>query len=859
MGTPPPTLETYKEPGSMPDLRTIDWDEEEGKRLWSRLKQSKNDGNFPTILDTLSSQEQAVAILTGVDKGYFKTVIDLIDHGSDVHCIDTKYRGVLHYLLTNYRFLGQTRHDLFFKCLTTIVGAGGNVNHVDSDKDVPILMAARHGLIDVVIYLIDHGADIHCVDKNQKNTLLCLFGYFKTQKDRRFLSLLLECVIKLVQAGIDVNYAYATTDPPLFIAAKEGWLDIMMCLIDHGANMESDAFLERNILHLVLRSLCCGCDEKYIDIVKTLINRGIDVNQADKKMSNTPLFGMANRRSPLHKEKDEMVKLKYKLINMLTEGGCNLNHQNRLLTTPIMFFIKEQADIRVIYYLILNGADINLTDKNSNTAISYCVQYHFLDCFNIFKLLVHFGSDLMSTKNGIKLFHEILKCKRLDVFNYYIGRQLIIIGATSVGETMLHLLARVNFDYSSKAFKWLFNSELDINHRCSKTNTPSMIAAILLNSKYLELLTPHPKIKINAQNNKGHTALHLCVIGFTMLKDGLNKRQVNDVVQKYCRQIYPIYMECVDILLAAGIDVNLQDNSGRTVLMFAAMKNDRVLVKKLLKAGAMVNVFDNLGRSALQYLDFDKSVFDLTCFKLIMSNGDHKILDLPCINGNTIIQTAVCFPLFWEPMMVVSFIRYLVAQNCCLQTLVTSSVESSLKLISLDELNHQVRDDISQLLYLSGAHREEIVTTLNFDVEDTQEDQDESLYSHHKKTFNLFCNNVSLKSICRRVIRQTIGLIIHQAHKNLELPLELNEFLLLKDVLHSKYYDLYLFDGGYDEYDDVDDFDSYDIDKDKDDDYSEYSYQYFALYNIYVLKEKCKKLKKFPNDQSLLPWILRHR
>ncbi|XP_050389604.2 uncharacterized protein LOC126808717 [Patella vulgata] len=464
----------------------------------------------------------------------------------------------------------------------------------------------------------------------------------------------------------------------------------------------------------------------------------------------------------------------------------------------------------------------------------------------------------MSTNNGIKLFHEILKCKRLDVFYYYIGFQLIICGATSVGETMLHLLARVNFDYSSKAFKWLFSKELDINHRCAKTNTPLMIAAILLNSKYLELLTPLPKIQINAQNNKGHTALHLCVIGFTMLKDGLNKRQLNDDVNIYCKQRYPIYMKCVDILLAAGIDVNLQDKWGRTVLMFAAMKNDRVLVKKLLKAGAMVNVFDNLGRSALQYLDFDKSVFDLTCFKLIMSNGDHKILDLPCINGNTIIQTAVCFPLFWEPMMVVSFIRYLVAQNCCLQTLVTSSVESSLKLISLDELNHQVRDDISQLLYLSGAHRKEIVTTLNFDVEDTQEDQDESLYSHHKKTFNLFCNNVSLKSICGRVIRQTIGLIIHQAHKNLELPLELNEFLLLKDVLHSKYYDLYLFDGGYDEYDDVDDFDSYDIDKDKDDDYSEYSYQYFALDNNYALKEKCKKLKKFPNDQSLLPWKLRN-
>ncbi|XP_050398979.1 putative ankyrin repeat protein RF_0381 [Patella vulgata] len=714
-----------------------------------------------------------------------------------------------------------------------------------------------------------------------------------------------------IEETVQILSAQKKLKPVLYLAARDGLLNVVIYLIDNGADVHLVDRCGYNILHhflcsLRLKDVRAVDEDKYVQIIQTLINLGVAVNQSNDE-GNTPLFYVVHKQGSVHKPKkeDEFAILKIKLIQLLIENGCNVNHRNKEGKSLLMFFLERQADIRLINLLTLQGSDVNLVDNNGETACSYCVKHHFSDCYNIFILLVDSGAELFSAKNGIKLLRQILRYKRRDVFLYYLGFKMVIKGTTDEEENMLHLLARVNFNYSLDKFNYLFNNELDINHPCSNTNTPTMIAALLLNSKYLALFTRHPELNINAQNNQGHTALHLCIIGFSMYKNGLNERQLYDVVRNYCRQIYPIYMECVDILLGAvGIDVNLKDIGGRTVLMMAAMKNDRVMIKKLLKAGAMVNIINSSGKSALQYLDIYKNVFDLACFKLLISNGNRDILNLPCVDGNTIIQAALCFPIFWTPRDVVRFIRYLVAENASLQTLVTSSVKCSYKQISVDELNIKERDELRKLLYLSGAPKEEIISVMDFDADDKSAYHDEAMSSRHKERLNIFHNNLSLKSRCRRIIRQNLvwglqklvtylerhpalnqflrltdirvpddchpyafdrdasnvgdtlslkalcrkhirhNLVfgIQEKVKELDLPRELNDFLLLKDVLHPKDYNVFNIDDGCND-DDDNDYDGYDIDKDRDDDYSQYNYQYCALYNDDELLEEFKIFK----------------
>ncbi|XP_050405269.1 ankyrin repeat domain-containing protein 50 [Patella vulgata] len=804
---------------------------------------------------------KATPIFIAARQGLYDVVMYLIEHGVDVYYVNSRQDNLLHILLYDYDSDDKT--DLLLQCVVILVDAGVDVNHLNSVEDAPISISARRGLYEVVIYLLEHGADVHYVDNHQDNLMhIILYNYGKYDKtDRR--DLLLQCVVILVEADVDVNQVNYDKHKPIFIAAREGLYEVVIYLLEHGADVHYVDGFKRSILYYVL-----GYSHSYVEfedkctqLVNTLIETGLDINQPDYE-GNTPLFYVVLYRSSNRNDWDEIqlklqtgqdicVPLHFKLINILLEAGCNANHQNAERQTALMHHIKHQNDISILKLLIPHS-DLSLTDENGNTAISYCVQYYMFNSTPVFKLLVDSDSDLMSRNNGFKLFHDILKCKRLGVFRYYIRLKLIVIGVTAEGENMLHLLAGVNYDYSVSKFKWLLNNELDINHLCSKANTPTMIAAFLLNSKYLELLTRHPRLDINTQNKQGYTALHLCIIGFTMFKDGLNKRQVNDVVKNYCRDIYPIYMACIDILLCVdGIDVNIQGNGGRTSLMMAAMKNDRVLTRKLLQAGAIVTMLDHSGRSALQYLNMYQSVFDLTCFKLLLSNGSTGLLNVPCIDGNTIIQTALCFPFFWKPYHVVCFIRYLVAENCCLQILVPSSLESSYNQIDLTELNHQERDGLRKLLYLCGAEGEEIMTTLNFDKEDQRYERTDIIHSRDRAEFVSFCSNISLKSLCRRSIRQNLELGIEDKVKDLELPRELRVFLLLNDILHPKDYNIDNIDDGCNDFEDEDDYDGYDIDEDRDDDYSQYNYQYFTLNTDHELRQDSLINNLFPNGRRL--------
>ncbi|ESO81895.1 hypothetical protein LOTGIDRAFT_88718, partial [Lottia gigantea] len=130
-------------------------------------------------------------------------------------------------------------------------------------------------------------------------------------------------------------------------------------------------------------------------------------------------------------------------------------------------------------------------------------------------------------------------------------------------------------------------------------NSPLMVASLLINLPFIRFLTTLP-CDVNRQNHHGHTALHLCVIGFTLIKGKLNMMEVHSVVEGSCARVYYLrYLECIDILLSLGADVNIKDKGGKTVLMLACMKNDRKLLETLLIHEADVNIVDNHGRSAL--------------------------------------------------------------------------------------------------------------------------------------------------------------------------------------------------------------------------------------------------------------------
>ena len=60
------------------------------------------------------------------------------------------------------------------------------------------------------------------------------------------------------------------------------------------------------------------------------------------------------------------------------------------------------------------------------------------------------------------------------------------------------------------------------------------------------------------------------------------------------------HITCVNVLLEAGVDVNEFRHDGSTSLIISGEHGNIAMVKKLLQAGAHINIFNNRGENALK-------------------------------------------------------------------------------------------------------------------------------------------------------------------------------------------------------------------------------------------------------------------
>jgi len=96
----------------------------------------------------------------------------------------------------------------------------------------PLTCAAQRGHYDVVQWLLENGADVKMKDKNGHTPIFaavrCPTGYGRPEFCVRIMELLLK-------SGADPNVADLLGDTPLMEARKEGRMDKVRLLIQHGA------------------------------------------------------------------------------------------------------------------------------------------------------------------------------------------------------------------------------------------------------------------------------------------------------------------------------------------------------------------------------------------------------------------------------------------------------------------------------------------------------------------------------------------------------------------------------------------------------------------------------------------------
>ena len=381
-----------------------------------------DDGNY-TMLDIVCSRSK-------ID---IKAIRTLVSHGADINAYSNKSGKTP--ILT-----ACNRSEIDDEALRVLIELGADINlGTKSNNDTAVMVATDRNNFDksATALLLDSGADVNIRAQNGTDLLSGIIrdldltkrvidmGANIHSKDNHGTSFFHyaaswgtpETISYVLGLGFNINIKSKNGSTPLHLAAYGNTLEAIQLLVDSGANIYAT---DNNNMN----ALMCACAKKrkqlervttiQPDVVKYLIDQGLDVNQADKE-GWTALFYAGYAAS----QDDDTSKV----IEMLLDAGADLSHadtegkivldyvenentKNTLLSRADnsvklhgqLFNAVNAKDMSKIRSLIDAGANVNEQDKYGRTPIWYA------STIEIAKYLIEHGADL----NSLDKYHSCL-------------------------------------------------------------------------------------------------------------------------------------------------------------------------------------------------------------------------------------------------------------------------------------------------------------------------------------------------------------------------------------------------------------------------------------------------------------------
>jgi ankyrin repeat protein len=351
----------------------------------------------------------------------------------------------------------------------------------------------------------------------------------------------------LLKAGADPNAPFGEGETPLMTAARTGNVDAVKMLLTFGASVNAKEAWRGQT------ALMWAAAENHADVVKLLIELRADVNARST-----------------HYEFPKLTGGNGGIIHDRSEGGL----------TPL-FFAARQGAIESADRLIEAGAELNVTEPQYGfTPMQTAI---FNGHYDLAARLVEKGADV----NDGSLYTAI-EMRNLATYSNRPNPPDTDTHSSSLDIVTL-LLARgadPNRPYTKKIPPRQAQGDIVVTpgatplYRAMKATDLTVVRLLLDKGA-------NPSVAIK----DGSTPL--------MLASGMGARRVasdEDVIEK-AGTADPL--DAVKMFVAAGVDVNVQNDLGNTALHYAAQTGATRIVEFLVSNGAQVEVYNYVGRTPL--------------------------------------------------------------------------------------------------------------------------------------------------------------------------------------------------------------------------------------------------------------------
>ena len=232
------------------------------------------------------------------------------------------------------------------KHVKELIDEGANVNQADTRGVTPLWVAAQEGQLDVAQLLLDRGAEV-----NRPNIYGVTPLHIAVHNGHReIVDLLREAQDRTEKTEPEtdkINIIAKKMDNTLRNAIYENDVKLVKELIDEGADVNKALTTDGDT------PLCIAARYGQLDVAQLLLDRGAEVNKADR-YGSTPLY-IAARYGQLA------------VAELLLDKGAEVNLANTYGATPLWIAVQE-GKLDVAKLLIDKGADVNKAETTYGRA-----------------------------------------------------------------------------------------------------------------------------------------------------------------------------------------------------------------------------------------------------------------------------------------------------------------------------------------------------------------------------------------------------------------------------------------------------------------------------------------------------------